>query len=227
MKSQSYNSYQYSYNFGQPQTRRGRHVYFSQKELKHISIAAALVVGIGFSIGFYENLFGGFRWTLDVMSVFALIMTISFLTHEIGHKVMAQRKNMWAEFRLTTWGAVLTLVSVFLPFKMISPGAMMIAGSPSADDIVKISIAGPSTNMAFAAAFLGLAFAFPSAPLYVSMLFFAAYINAFMAIFNLLPIGILDGFKIFAGNKKVWAVSFAISLALTIVTYLCMAYLPY
>jgi len=50
---------------------------------------------------------------------FALVMTTSFLVHEVAHKVMAQKAGMWAEFRLTTWGALLTLVSVFLPFKMI------------------------------------------------------------------------------------------------------------
>jgi len=45
-------------------------------------------------------------------------------------------------------GAVLTLVSVFLPFKMIAPGAMMIGGQmPSAKNYLKISIAGVITNM--------------------------------------------------------------------------------
>ena len=36
------------------------------------------------------------------------------------------KSGMWAEFRFTTWGAVLTLVSVFLPFRMIAPGAMSV-----------------------------------------------------------------------------------------------------
>ena len=108
MTPQSYNSYQYSYNLGQP--RRERNVYFSHKELKHISVAAALVIGIGFSIGLYGNLWGGFstKWTIDVMAIFAVIMTSSFLAHEIAHKFMGQKSGLWAEFRLTTWGSVLT-----------------------------------------------------------------------------------------------------------------------
>ena len=77
-------------------------------------------------------------WTWDMMAVFAVVMTASFLTHEIAHKVIAQKKGMWAEFRLTTWGAVLTFASIFLPFRMIAPGAMMIGGSiPSGEDIAK------------------------------------------------------------------------------------------
>jgi len=215
---QSYNSYQYSYNVGPP--RRESHVYFSHKELKHISLAALLVIGIGFSIGLYENYFQVFNpaWTWGVMSIFAIIMTASFLAHEIGHKIMGQKKGLWAEFRLTTWGSILTLISVFLPFKMISPGAMMLAGQPSGDEIVKISIAGPAINLILSSALIGLAIALPS-NMFVSMLFFAAYINAFMATFNLIPIGILDGYKIFSFNKKLWAVAFVPSVILAVFTY--------
>jgi Zn-dependent protease len=223
MTPQAYNSYQYTYNLGQP--RHQKHVYFSHKELKHITIAALLVIGIGFSIGEYSNLFsnifGGFKyiWTLDMMGIFAAIMTASFLAHEIAHKITAQKNGLWAEFRLTTWGALLTLASVFLPFRMISPGAMMIAGTPTGDELVKISLAGPITNIIFSSAILGVAFALPSSA-YVSMLFFAAYINAFMAVFNLIPFGILDGYKIFSFNKKLWALAFVPSVILAIYTFL-------
>jgi len=217
---QSYNSYRYTYNSGQQSFKRERHVYFSHKELKHIIVAALLVVGIGFSIGLYGNFFGGFsfKWTLDMMAVFAAIMTASFLVHEIAHKIIAQKKGLWAEFRLTTWGAVLTFVSIFLPFRMISPGAMMISGSPNGDEIVKISIAGPITNIIFSSALLGFAVAlYPTT--YGMMMFFIAYINAFMAVFNLIPFGILDGYKIFSFNKKLWALAFIPSLILTVFTF--------
>jgi Zn-dependent protease len=220
MAPQSYNSYQYSYVFGQQPFKRKRRISFSPKELKHIIVAAVLVIGIGFSIGLYGRYFGGFNfeWTLDLMAIFAVIMTASFLSHEIAHKVMAQRKGLWAEFRLTTWGAVLTFVSIFLPFRMIAPGAMMIAGSPNGDEIVKISIVGPITNIIFSTGLLGFAFALlPSASAYALMLFFAAYINAFMAIFNLIPFGILDGYKIFSFNKKAWALAFILALIPTII----------
>jgi len=219
MTPQSYNSYQYSYNLGQP--RRQNHISSSPKEVLHISIAAALIVAIGFSIGFYGNYFGGFSftWTLDLMAAFAVIMTVSVLVHEMAHKIMAQQKGLWAEFRLTTWGVLLTFVSIFLPFRMIAPGAMMIAGSPSGDDIVKISLAGPATNIILSAGILGIAFAiFPST--FALMLFFTAYINAFLAVFNLIPFGILDGYKVFSFNKKLWTLAFIPSLILTIFTFL-------
>jgi Zn-dependent protease len=226
MTQQAYNSYNYSYALGQDPYKRKYRIRWSQKEFKHIGIAAALVLGIGFSIGLYSNFFGGFAyiWRWDVMAVFALLMTASFLVHEIAHKVMAQKSGMWAEFRLTTWGAMLTLVSVFLPFKMISPGAMMIGGtSPTKENMIKISIAGVITNMILATTFLGLGFALLSiesiSRAFISMLFFAAYINAFMALFNLIPFGVLDGYKIFSLNKTIWVAAFIPGVILTVFTY--------
>jgi hypothetical protein len=110
MTNQAYVSYNYSYVYGQDHYKGKNRIYTSPKELKHIGIAAALVIGIGFSIGLY-----GFLsvWSYAIISIFAGLMTASFLVHEIAHKIVAQKKGMWAEFRLTTWGAVLTFVSVF------------------------------------------------------------------------------------------------------------------
>jgi Zn-dependent protease len=218
---QSYNSYQYSYKLGPP---RQNHITSSPKEVKHIAVAAALIVAIGFSIGLYGNYFGGFSftWTWTLMAVFAAIMAGSVLTHEMAHKIMAQRNGLWAEFRLTTWGVLLTFVSVFLPFRMIAPGAMMISGSPNGEEIVKISLAGPLTNILLAAGILAVAIALPPSP-FVSVLFFAAYINAFLSIFNLIPFGILDGYKIFSFNKKAWLLAFIPSLVLTITAFVLIS----
>jgi Zn-dependent protease len=227
MTPQSYNSYQYSYNYGQQ--RRKNHISTSPTEIKHITVAAALIIAIGFSIGFYGNL-GGFSvtigkvvysytWSLGIMAAFAVIMTASVLTHETAHKIIAQRDGLWAEFRLVTWGVVLTFISIFLPFRMIAPGAMMISGSADKNSILKISLAGAITNLILSVGMLGVAFALlPNT--FALMLFFAAYINAFLAVFNLLPFGILDGAKVFRYNKKLWLLAFVPSLILTIFTFI-------
>jgi Zn-dependent proteases len=214
MQQQGYGNYSYSYVYGQDPYKKKRPITSSPKELKHIGIAAALVLGIGFSMFLYS--FDSSYWDIAAMSFFAVFMTASFLVHEIAHKVAAQKAGLWAEFRLTTWGSVLTLISVFLPFKMISPGAMMIGGQPSnAKDMIKISIAGVTINMILSVVFMSLAALPMSIPFYIAVAFLA-YINAFMAIFNLIPFGILDGYKVFMMNKKIWAVAFVISLTLII-----------
>jgi Zn-dependent protease len=156
-------------------------------------------------------------WTWAVASVFALLLTASFLVHEMAHKITAQKRGLWAEFRLTTWGAMLTLISVVLPFKLISPGAVMISGPVRLDEVGKISIAGPSINLALGSMFLSAAF-IPSS--YMSLFCIVAFINATIAVFNLIPFGILDGFKIYSWDKRVWVLTFAVAVALAVPSYM-------
>ncbi len=214
------NSYQFSLSFG-PQRQKKGHVYMSPTELKHILPAALLILGIGFSIILYNQYLSGVfvNWGLPEMSVFALLLTASFLVHEIAHKITAQRSGLWAEFRLTTCGFVLTLISVFTPFRLIAPGAVMIAGPARKDEIGKISIAGPITNISISAVTLVAAY-LANSPVYSVLLLLIASFNAFIAVFNLIPFGILDGNKIFGWNKMVWAAAFAAAAALTVYTYL-------
>jgi len=210
------NSYEYRVTYGAPRRTRGR-IYFSPKELKHLALGTLLVIGISLSFGF--GALGQANWTF-IFSALAFVITLSFFTHEIAHKVTAQRHGLWAEFRLTVWGAILTSISIFLPFKIISPGAVMISGPASMDEIGKISIAGPATNIALSTAFLGLVFV-PSLDPWLSWIFaVGAFFNGYIAVFNLIPLGILDGFKIFHWNKTVWALAFAVSAALTIMGFL-------
>jgi Zn-dependent protease len=208
------NSYEYKVTYGQPRRTTGR-VYFSPKELKHLALGALLVIGISLSFGF--DSLGQPDWLL-IFSALAAVITLSFFIHEIAHKVTAQKRGLWAEFRLTLWGAMLTCISIFIPFKIISPGAVMISGPASMDEIGKISIAGPATNIVLSTVLLGLTFA-PGFGPWLSLIFaIGAFFNGYIAVFNLIPIGILDGFKIFHWNKTVWATAFAVSAALTIVT---------
>ncbi|TRO52467.1 hypothetical protein E2P61_03660 [Candidatus Bathyarchaeota archaeon] len=205
-------SYEYRVTYGIPRRTKGR-IYFSPKEVKHLSLGTLLVIGISLSFGFSS--FGQPNWAF-IFSALAAIITLSFFTHEIAHKITAQRRGLWAEFRLTLWGAILTCISILLPFKIISPGAVMISGPASMDEIGKISIAGPLTNLIFSTVFLGLTVV-PSP--YSWIFAVGAFFNGYIAVFNLIPMGILDGFKIFNWNKTVWASIFAVSVALAIAGY--------
>ena len=215
LEYQGNNSYEYKVTYGMPRRVRGR-IYFSPKELRHLALGTLLVIGISLSFGFGS--FGEENWTF-LFSALAAVITLSFFTHELAHKFTAQRRGLWAEFRLTVWGAVLTSISIFLPFKIISPGAVMISGPASMDEIGKISIAGPVTNIVLSTAFFGpTLFCLPNSNFISSIFGIGAFFNAYIALFNLLPLGILDGFKVFHWNKVVWAFAFAISVVLTIVS---------
>lgn len=60
---------------------------------------------------------------------------------------------------------------------------------------------------------------------YSPILLFGGFFNAYMASFNLVPFGMLDGLKIFNWNKIIWGLVFATSAALTVIGY--MMYSPY
>src|SRR4030042_3957075 len=64
-------AYEYTVTFGQPQRAKGR-IYFSPKELKHLAVAALMVVGIGLSTGLYSDAFGQVEWVYTVVA-FAVI----------------------------------------------------------------------------------------------------------------------------------------------------------
>lgn len=208
-------SYQHSVTMVPPQ-RRGRIIWFSTTEVKHLLMGVLLTLAIGFSMPLYwmPGLYGA----PEVLTALAIIFTFSFIVHELAHKITAQHQGLWAEFRITMFGALITLLSIISPFKIISPGAVMVRGVADRKTIGKTSIAGPLTNIVLALFFLVLAEVFHGSIAFAFA--FGFLINSFIALFNLIPFGILDGFKVFFWNKVIWAVVFSVSLALTIYSYI-------
>ena len=186
---------------------------FSKIELKHLLIGTLLVMGVGLTYFLYIGAASVFEPLL--LAGLTIAFTLSFLLHEIAHKFSAQHFRMWAEFRLTMQGALITLVSVFLPppFKIISPGAVMIVGSGTKQSVGKIAIAGPITNILLSTGCILIA------TVTQDLFWFVAFINSFLAVFNLIPFGVFDGLKVFNWNKVIWTIAFAAAIALAAITY--------
>lgn len=191
-------------------------IRFSPTEVKHILIGIILVSGVGLSF-FAPRVFSD--WLSVAAAVF--FFTAGFIIHELTHKAAAQRYGMWAEFRLDRFGAALTLLSAVSPLKIIAPGAVVIAGNTTPDRVGRTAAAGPTTNILLASLLLGLAQALHPTGLLEAMLAGAA-INAFMALFNLIPFGVLDGLKVFRWNKLVWLILLAFAALLTGLSYLTL-----
>lgn len=183
--------------------------WFSLTELKHLTIGTLLVMGVGLSYFVYPGLTS--RW-LTLVSL-TVAFTLSFLLHEIAHKFSAQHFHLWAEFRLTIQGALVTLISIFLPFKIISPGAVMIAGSATRETVGKTAFSGPLTNILFSTGCIVIA------TFTQEIFWIVAFINAILAAFNLIPFGIIDGLKVFRWNKIAWILAFTVAIILTAYTY--------
>jgi Zn-dependent protease len=129
---------------------------------------------------------------------------------------------MWAEFRLDMFGAVLTLLSAVSPLKIIAPGAVVIAGNTTPDRVGKTAAAGPTTNILIASLLLGLAEVLQPIG-FMEALLAGSAINAFMALFNLIPFGVFDGLKVFRWNKLVWLVLLALAVLITALSYMSLS----
>ena len=204
----------------QTQVSREKAIFFSLTELKHIAIGTLLVFMVGLSPCISQFIFYGTITPkeLIIFIVLALILSVSFLLHELAHKIVAQIQGLWAEFRLIFFGALLTLISIFTPFfKIISPGAVVMAGLSKIDEVGKTAFAGPLTNMIIATFLIPL-LNFGSLGIFSLAAAYGAWINSFMAFFNLIPFGIMDGLKVLLWDKRVWAAAFVISIILMVYT---------
>jgi len=194
----------------------GSKIRFSPTEVKHILIGVILVSGVGLSL-FAPHVFS--NWFAVVAAV--AFFTAGFIIHELMHKAIAIRYGLWAEFRLDIFGALLTMLSAVSPIKIIAPGAVVIAGQTSLDRVGKASAAGPTVNILLALLLFALGQAAVPGGLREAAIA-GALINAFMALFNLFPFGVLDGLKIFRWNKLVWIVLFAASALMTALSYMAI-----
>lgn len=196
-----------------------REGWTSRTEIYHLAIGALAVTAVGLSLSGY-----GLSWLFKIAKNpaailgSALIFMFVFVSHELAHKASAKYFGMWAEFRLSLFGLALTALSILSPLiKIISPGAVMIAGATDRKTMGKIAFAGPFTNMILALLLYAMMFQTHPSPL--AFIFSrGATISAWMAMFNLIPVGIFDGAKVIWWSKPVWAAGFSASIILSLVT---------
>src|SRR5215212_12144192 len=179
----------------------------SKTELLHLTIATLLVTAVGLSLNGYRYI----SWQ------FLAIFVSAFLVHELAHKFLAQYYGSWAEFRAYAWGLVVTAISALpmMPFKFIAPGAVMI-GLSDRSKFGKVALIGPLTNLVMGFSFLLISVYFSSFSPYFAV---GASFNGWIALFNLMPFGVLDGQKIFDWNKIVWGITILAAAGLFIVAY--------
>ncbi|MBS3151038.1 site-2 protease family protein [Candidatus Woesearchaeota archaeon] len=165
-----------------------------------ITVAFAIVLRSGIGI-------------LESLLVSAIAVGLGFLLHELGHKIVAQYYRCFAEFRSFDSMLLLAIAMSFFGFVFAAPGAVMIHGYVNRERNGKISIAGPSINIALALIFLFLTFIFGSN----IVLLYGFRINVWLALFNLIPFGNFDGSKIFRWNKKIYWIFAALCIGLFLI----------
>ena len=184
----------------------------AHREITHLAIGALLVILVGFSLMGYN-----FRLHPLILAVYAIGFAASFLFHELGHRAYARSQGLHARFKLDPFGALLTLITAipFIPFKIIAPGAVVISGITSIEILGMTALVGPIINLALSAAFVISGFIIkPLSPIFFPL----GILNAFIALFNLIPFGELDGRKVLAWSPARWIIALTLSIILLIIT---------
>lgn len=130
----------------------------------------------------------------------AVTVGLAFLLHELAHKFVAQYFGCWAEFRSFDMGLILAVIMSFTGYVFAAPGAVMVGGVVSTSENGKISVAGPLTNIALALIFLAIREFVPVSGLAMLVVQSGIFINAWLTVFNMIPIWNLDGAKVFRWN---------------------------
>lgn len=207
-----------------------RSIRTSNTELLHILISwlaisyAFAILLLWFKLGRRppaEDLLNGIANPL-VISLFTV--GISFVVHEMSHKIIAQRYGSWAEFRMSPFMLFLMLVLVYdFGILFAAPGAVMIyGGSVGRRENGRISLAGPLSNL-----LLGIAF-FPllseTGVLY-EIGRYGVMVNITLALFNIIPFSVFDGKKVWLWNKLVY-LGFIITAILLLLVFVARFITP-
>jgi Zn-dependent protease len=152
---------------------------------------------------------------LTFLALSLFTVGIGFILHEMAHKFTAMKYGFWAEFRkdnimLVVAVALAALVGVVFA----APGATVIYDTTgrgiSREQNGKISAAGPIVNLLLCIPFAGLLiYSSGSQSLNGTIIpigMIGLQVNAMIAAFNMLPVSVLDGKKVWAWNKGIFLV---------------------
>jgi len=197
--------------------RRSKQGRFSSTEIRDLAIASVLVILVGISIfgnslGIFNaiaivgNLIGIGLWWL-VVGTIAMFLA-SFMAHEMAHKFVAQNYGMWSEFRMTSMGYYLSAMAIIFSLPIFGTGVVYTSGTTNIEHSGKSNLAGPMTNFLIAAglaiiSIMFFALGFSLFPIGV-LLRYGVQLNAFLGLFNMIPIQPFDGATVRYWNSRVW-----------------------
>jgi len=143
---------------------------------------------------------------------------IGFILHEMAHKFTAIKFGYYAEFKKDNMMLLVAIaLAALVGVVFAAPGATVIYNNSidgrgiSREENGKISAAGPLVNLILCIPFAGLliyggAGAGLAGNLFSVVGLIGLQVNAMIAAFNMLPVSVLDGKKVLAWNKGVFAV---------------------
>jgi len=190
--------------------QRDPDISFGARELRDLAVAW-LALGVAFTFFLSPEVAGAVQGdsveTGAIVEVFALSLLtvgVAFLLHELAHKVVAVRFGQLAAFRADYGMLFLAVMAGMAGFFFAAPGAVVHRGRITKRENGLIALAGPVTNLVLAVVFAPV-YLFVDGGFLASVGAMGVSINLLLAGFNMLPYGPLDGRKVVAWSKSVYA----------------------
>ncbi len=190
-------------------------IRFSRTEILHL-LGSVVLLSIAFAAVMSPHDFPRSIVPSPLAALSSLLaVSTGFVLHELAHKIVAQRWGHWAEFRAQFKGLGLSvLLAVGLKFLFAAPGAVLIQGRVTPKENGIISLVGPATNLVIAWAAWPFARSLNPESDPVSQVFHVvAFVNALLAVFNLIPAFILDGRKVWWWSKTAYFLAMGAALS--------------
>lgn len=184
----------------------------SDTEIKDL-IKAWVAISIAFAIVLNNSKLSSSFYPKFIIA--SLTVGIGFLLHELGHKITAQRYKCFAEFRSFDNMLLLAIAMSFFGFIFAAPGAVMISGRVSNRKNGLISAAGPVVNIALALLFMLIALA-DLPKLFKGVTYYGFIINSWLALLNMLPFWMFDGYKVLRWSRFAYSLIVAAALGLIV-----------
>jgi Zn-dependent protease len=183
------------------------------REVKDL-VRAWFIISLAFAIFYVKYYLHGSLFGTEIIPVFlasAFTVGLGFILHELAHRYFARRYGAKAEFYANNTMLFMALIFSFFGFIFAAPGAVVIKGYLTKRKYGHIALAGPVMNILLGIIFLVIAVFIPET---LPVTQPGMMINFWLALFNMLPFPIFDGFKVLKWNRIVYGLFLVISIFL-------------
>jgi Zn-dependent protease len=150
------------------------------------------------------------------MLISLLGVGLAFIGHELSHRFVARKLGFYSAYKMWPEGLVFALILAIISggrFVFAAPGAVIFSSywilrRPTLKDIGLIGIAGTVFNISLM--YICLYFYLTTG---IVIFNFIGSINGWLAIFNLIPFGPLDGKKVMLWNWKIWLIALILAIS--------------
>jgi len=152
--------------------------------------------------------------------VFILMGGMATVAHELSHRFFARRWKGASEFQFWGLGTTMMLLTAWLFGNVFAkPSRTLTAATEhlTKEQVVVVAIAGPVANIVFALASVPL---IPLGGVLTLIGQAGLSMNLLAAVFEMVPLSLLDGKKVYAYSKILWAAAFFPLLILYIAIYM-------